>query len=199
MTPLIFIYTISCQFNVISIENKCIFYLKQEHYRTSDGFFVFFVCFVISHTHANFKNTFRPFHFGNAFIVKDRSFLHVDHFCIQSWEKVHVPLLISLDFAWKKGNWQSDLLKHVQIYINTCIYSIYDQRLSLYSIFNPFILSTYAFTEMTVCLVSLSCWKMKMLLIGQFLDGVAWWICIWCHWGHNSSLLTRSPTPLDEM
>lgn len=39
----------------------------------------------------------------------------------------------------KKGNWQSDLLKHVQIYINTCIYSIYEQRLSLYSIFNPFI------------------------------------------------------------
>lgn len=71
----------------------------------------------------------------------------------------------------KKGNWQSDLLKHVQIYINTCIYSVYDQRLSLYSIFNPFILSTYALTEMTVCLVSLSCWKMKMLLISR-------WCCV---------------------
>lgn len=84
------------------------------------GFLFCFVCFVISHTHANFKNTFRPFHFGNAFIVKDRSFLHVDHFCIQWWEKVHVPLLISLYFAWKKrelAEWFTEACANIYKYM----------------------------------------------------------------------------------
>lgn len=99
----------------------------------------------------------------DLFILEMLLLLKTDHFYmwiifVYSDEKksmCHFSFLYIL--LEKKGNWQSDLLKHVQIYINTCIYSIYDQRLSLYSIFNPFILSTYAFTEMTVCLVSLSC------------------------------------------